>query len=253
MGGEGDRREGLLPELGLALSSLIHTARMLLEEAAHSIILSKLAADRIALGLSGLSQKTKRQQQLAAAGALSAVPSANQKPASSSYRQSPSHHTAEHQASAQSASSPQLLSASARHESPSGALAALASAASAAAASQHASPSTSAAPKLGSDIEPVGSCPGGGVCNGQGGKSCCQGCPAFNNRVLYAGGKGAKAGEGGDDDGDGGMQCFNCETSKYSGPWRWMVPRSEQVLIKVRSFRCAQEQLRCGAATGKGE
>lgn len=29
---------------------------------------------------------------------------------------------------------------------------------------------------------PVGSCPGDGHCNGQGGKACCNGCPAFNNR-----------------------------------------------------------------------
>ena len=29
---------------------------------------------------------------------------------------------------------------------------------------------------------PKGSCPGDGVCNGQGGKVCCNGCPAFNNR-----------------------------------------------------------------------
>lgn len=29
---------------------------------------------------------------------------------------------------------------------------------------------------------PVGSCPGDGHCNGQGGQECCRGCPAFNNR-----------------------------------------------------------------------
>ena len=29
---------------------------------------------------------------------------------------------------------------------------------------------------------PVGSCPGDGHCNGQGGQDCCRGCPAFNNR-----------------------------------------------------------------------
>lgn len=34
----------------------------------------------------------------------------------------------------------------------------------------------------------TGSCPGGGICNGQGGKTCCEGCPAFNNRVMYKGG-----------------------------------------------------------------
>lgn len=35
----------------------------------------------------------------------------------------------------------------------------------------------------------AGSCPGGGICNGQGGKTCCQGCPAFNNRVYRGGEK----------------------------------------------------------------
>lgn len=30
--------------------------------------------------------------------------------------------------------------------------------------------------------QPIGSCPGGGHCNGQGGKAVCTGCPAFNNR-----------------------------------------------------------------------
>ncbi|GAA5977286.1 hypothetical protein JCM5350_002417 [Sporobolomyces pararoseus] len=42
------------------------------------------------------------------------------------------------------------------------------------------------------DDPPAGSCPGGGVCNGSGGKDCCQGCPAFNNRIMYAPG-GSKA------------------------------------------------------------
>lgn len=30
---------------------------------------------------------------------------------------------------------------------------------------------------------PVGSCPGDGLCNGAGGKECCQGCPAYNNKM----------------------------------------------------------------------
>lgn len=34
--------------------------------------------------------------------------------------------------------------------------------------------------------EQLGSCPGGGHCNGQGGQACCQGCPTFNNRVMHA-------------------------------------------------------------------
>lgn len=33
------------------------------------------------------------------------------------------------------------------------------------------------------DQTPVGSCPGGGRCNGTGGAEGCSGCPAFNNRV----------------------------------------------------------------------
>ena len=65
-----------------------------------------------------------------------------------------------------------------------------------------------------------GSCPGGGVCNGQGGKSCCEGCPAFNNRVMYQPASGDKA-KGrahdptGSEPGDGevtAMECFNCST-----------------------------------------
>lgn len=40
---------------------------------------------------------------------------------------------------------------------------------------------------------PAGSCPGGGVCNGSGGQTCCQGCPAFNNRVMYRTGPGGNA------------------------------------------------------------
>ncbi|BGP53026.1 GATA type transcriptional activator of nitrogen-regulated proteins [Rhodotorula sphaerocarpa] len=40
---------------------------------------------------------------------------------------------------------------------------------------------------------PAGSCPGGGVCNGSGGQTCCQGCPAFNNRVMYRTGTGGNA------------------------------------------------------------
>ncbi|KAG0664759.1 hypothetical protein C6P46_000896 [Rhodotorula mucilaginosa] len=40
---------------------------------------------------------------------------------------------------------------------------------------------------------PAGSCPGGGVCNGSGGQTCCQGCPALNNRVMYRTGPGGNA------------------------------------------------------------
>ncbi|KAL9089318.1 MAG: hypothetical protein Q9159_002619 [Coniocarpon cinnabarinum] len=51
------------------------------------------------------------------------------------------------------------------------------------------SPSPSTAP--GASYVPAdqltsGSCPGGGRCNGTGGNECCNGCPAFNNRVSKA-------------------------------------------------------------------
>lgn len=88
-----------------------------------------------------------------------------------------------------------------------------------------------------------GSCPGNGECNGLGGKTCCNGCPALNNRLLYSH-RANKDGGGDDqreqpsrsdeiklgavDDGegnagsgatsaDGGMECVNCGTSKSSG------------------------------------
>lgn len=44
---------------------------------------------------------------------------------------------------------------------------------------------TLAAHKQDKDKEPpAGSCPGDGVCNGAGGKTCCNGCPAFNNKLY---------------------------------------------------------------------
>lgn len=85
------------------------------------------------------------------------------------------------------------------------------------------------------------------MCNGQGGKICCMGCPAFNNRVMYQGGRGSsnyngdskplksastsrlseleKTGVVGGSEVDGeetspqpdsevtAMECFNCQTS----------------------------------------
>lgn len=36
------------------------------------------------------------------------------------------------------------------------------------------------------DEPPAGSCPGDGVCNGAGGKTCCNGCPAYNNKIYTA-------------------------------------------------------------------
>ncbi|KUJ16337.1 uncharacterized protein LY89DRAFT_697540 [Mollisia scopiformis] len=43
--------------------------------------------------------------------------------------------------------------------------------------------SASGATYVAADHTPVGSCPGGGRCNGTGGAEGCSGCPAFNNRV----------------------------------------------------------------------
>jgi GATA-binding protein len=45
------------------------------------------------------------------------------------------------------------------------------------------SSSTAASPFVSSDQVPVGTCPGGGRCNGTGGHAGCSGCPAFNNRI----------------------------------------------------------------------
>ncbi|GAA6015139.1 hypothetical protein JCM11491_000479 [Sporobolomyces phaffii] len=61
-------------------------------------------------------------------------------------------------------------------------------------AASSAASAPASAPVVHPEDPPAGSCPGGGVCNGSGGKDCCQGCPAFNNRVMYAPG-GSKAGE----------------------------------------------------------
>ncbi|GAA5978502.1 hypothetical protein JCM11641_007965 [Rhodosporidiobolus odoratus] len=96
------------------------------------------------------------------------------------------------------------------------------------------------------DDPPAGSCPGGGVCNGSGGQTCCQGCPAFNNRVMYgASAKGEKRGRktgakegkeeegtaaatvagpaggaaGGGSGGVGVMECHNCGT-RTTPLWR---------------------------------
>ncbi|GAA5870163.1 hypothetical protein JCM3774_002609 [Rhodotorula dairenensis] len=54
-------------------------------------------------------------------------------------------------------------------------------------------PATAAAASRDNADPPAGSCPGGGVCNGSGGQTCCQGCPAFNNRVMYRTGPGGNA------------------------------------------------------------
>jgi len=44
--------------------------------------------------------------------------------------------------------------------------------------------------------QPIGSCPGGGHCNGQGGKAVCTGCPAFNNRYRVISAGSAQTSEG---------------------------------------------------------
>ena len=59
-------------------------------------------------------------------------------------------------------------------------------------ASTEGSPAAAVASRDNAD-PPAGSCPGGGVCNGSGGQTCCQGCPAFNNRVMYRTGPGGNA------------------------------------------------------------
>lgn len=175
----------------------------------------------------GLAEKSKRQRQTAAAAAAS--PAGSVGPTNHAQHRSPSTLLTPyaptdrpHQPQRSVSPTNSTSAASVRHESPTGALAALASAASAAAASHNTSPRSPTSPlaKPVQESEPAGSCPGGGVCNGLGGKSCCQGCPAFNNRVLYAAAKANKAvegGEGASEDGDGGMQCFNCETSECRG------------------------------------
>ena len=171
----------------------------------------------------GLAEKSKRHRQNLGVGHSHSglTTPANQAPLTPTTAAPPPYPALEPTYSTQRSVSPTnpAPAPSLRHESPSGALAALASAA--AAASHNTSPRSPTSPlaKPAQEAEHAGSCPGGGVCNGLGGKSCCQGCPAFNNRVLYAAAKGAKAEgapEGTTDDGDGGMQCFNCETSKSS-------------------------------------
>ncbi|GAA5857175.1 hypothetical protein JCM8547_009354 [Rhodosporidiobolus lusitaniae] len=74
------------------------------------------------------------------------------------------------------------------------------------------------------DDPPPGSCPGGGVCNGSGGQTCCEGCPAYNNKMMYgAGAKGEKrprkGKDGQDDSGVGVMECHNCGT-RTTPLWR---------------------------------
>ncbi|SGY32714.1 BQ5605_C002g01402 [Microbotryum silenes-dioicae] len=83
-----------------------------------------------------------------------------------------------------------------------------------------------------------GSCPGGGVCNGSGGQSCCQGCPAFNNRVMHSSKSAtsstlahihttAPANTGEESSMNGvessgevtAMECFNCQT-RTTPLWR---------------------------------
>lgn len=209
---------------------------------------SPVLVDRIADSLnvdlhrSGLSQKNKRPAQPSASAQAAAAHPTPDKIASAQHRPAADYHS---QPPAVRAISPVgSTQAGAMADSPSGALAFLASAASAAAASQRqqnqSAPSTAApvVPIDDPDAEPVsGSCPGGGVCNGQGGKSCCQGCPAFNNRVLYAG-KGAKADDANAnaDEGDGGMQCVNCETRECRVPFEAVVSAEADLCCACAPF-----------------
>lgn len=86
---------------------------------------------------------------------------------------------------------------------------------------------------------PVGSCPGDGHCNGQGGKNCCTGCPAYINKHHTSKSRGQAKGEAGGkgkgtsqapipawanvpdaDDGEvSAMVCTNCQT-KTTPLWR---------------------------------
>lgn len=107
-------------------------------------------------------------------------------------------------------------------------------------------------PKVPVDHPPEGSCPGGGVCNGQGGQTCCQGCPALNNRILHSGDSksraavdadqkakasgagpsaaGSSAAAGGSE--VGVMECFNCQTRELVD-WR---PRRRAIALNALSF-----------------
>jgi hypothetical protein len=79
-------------------------------------------------------------------------------------------------------------------------------------------PDPSSIPSKRRSEPPVGSCPGDGVCNGQGGKSCCSGCPAFNNKHPAASpqppgdGDSAVGEQTGDGSGVVAMSCDNCGT-----------------------------------------
>ncbi|KXJ92258.1 hypothetical protein Micbo1qcDRAFT_60617 [Microdochium bolleyi] len=50
--------------------------------------------------------------------------------------------------------------------------------------SQNAQTSATGATYVSASQTPIGSCPGGGRCNGTGGAEGCSGCPAYNNRVA---------------------------------------------------------------------
>ncbi len=48
----------------------------------------------------------------------------------------------------------------------------------------HGPPKAPQATYVAADQTPIGSCPGGGRCNGTGGAEGCNGCPAYNNRIT---------------------------------------------------------------------
>ncbi|GAA95229.1 uncharacterized protein L969DRAFT_92507 [Mixia osmundae IAM 14324] len=69
------------------------------------------------------------------------------------------------------------------------------------------------------DEPPLGSCPGSGLCNGQGGKECCGGCPAFNNRHAARLARYDSADPEAEVSDSGPMQCGNCGT-RTTPLWR---------------------------------